>query len=182
MTGTIVVGCDWIVSWHVTFWVMVGRITAIAVVITVGVVHRIHRGHGVRARSVTGCVTSRRRRRDHRAIAVIVVAVIAGTGVSMDSWTDVDNHPWLVVIAIPAESQWLEVLKGGEAVQVVAQLVVRHHRISPRRVRTISGDRNRHSLDPTRADSHVFLGVVITVVGVQVEVDVSFIRVITDIL
>lgn len=32
---------------------------------------------------------------------------------------DVNHHPWLIAIAIPAETHRLEILESGEAVQLV---------------------------------------------------------------
>ena len=114
-----------VVTRHVVIRVVVGRIAAVIVMITIGVVVWIHRRHVVRVWTVS----SRRRRWHHRTVAVIVVAIGAGTGVVTRTGTDMDDHPRLVVIAIPAEAHWLEVFEGGEAIQLVVQLVVRHHRI-----------------------------------------------------
>ena len=106
---------------------MVGRVTAVVVVVCVGVVHRIDRVHAVEV--------SRRiatwRRRKNRIVAVIVVAVWAWTVVVARTRSHVDHHPGLVVVTVPAEAQRLEVLEGGEAVQLIAELVVRHDRVSP---------------------------------------------------
>lgn len=114
-----------VVTRHVVIRVVVGRIAAVIVMITVSVVVWIHRRHVVRVWTVS----SRRRRWHHRTVAVIVVAIGAGTGVVTRTGTDMDDHPRLVVIAIPAEAHWLEVFEGGEAIQLVVQLVVRHHRV-----------------------------------------------------
>ena len=102
---------------------MVGRIATVAVVIAIGVVLRIHR------RQVVRVMTAWRRHR--RAEAVVVVAVSARTVVVARTRTNPDHHPRLVVVAIPAEAQGLEVLEGGEAEELVIQLVVRHHRVGP---------------------------------------------------
>ena len=110
----------------------VGRIATVAVVVVVGVVVGIHRRHVVRmSGTVIRTRTVTRRRRHHRTEAVVVEAELAGTGVVTHAGTDVDNHPRLIVIAVPAETHWLEVFESGEAVKLVTQFIVRHHRIGP---------------------------------------------------
>lgn len=92
-------------------------------------------------------MSARRRRWHHRTIAVIVVAVAAGTVVVLRTRTDVDHHPRLVAVAIPAEANWLEVFKSGEAVEIVTHLVVGHRRESPVRIHPIGRDAHRDPLD-----------------------------------
>ena len=117
----------WVWSWVVTrFGVMVGRIAAIVVVIAIGVVVRIHRWQIMRVMAVVAA-----RRWHRRTEAVVVVAVVAGTVVVAQTRTDLDHHPRLVVVTIPAETQGLEVLESGEAEEISIQLVIRHHRVSP---------------------------------------------------
>ena len=106
--------------------VIVGRIATVAVVIAIGVVVWIHRRHVVRVRTIAW-----RRRWQHRTIAVIVVAVVAGTVIVTWTWADMDDHPRLIAIAMPAEAHWLEVLEHGEAVKLVTHLVIRHHSVDP---------------------------------------------------
>ena len=159
---------------------IVGRIAAVAVVIAVGVVVWIHRRHVMRA--WIRAVAWRRRRWHHRAIAVVVVAVVAGTVIVARTRTYSDDHPRLVAIAIPAEAHRLEVLEGGEAVELVTQFVIRHHRVSPGRIGTVSRNADGDSLDSTRADSHIFSGVAIAVVGIEIDVDIASICVVSNIL
>ena len=159
---------------------MVGRIATIAVVIAVGVVVRIHRRHVVRMRVWT--VARRRRRWHHRAIAVVVVAVVAGTVVVARARTYGDDHPRLVVVAIPAEAHRLEVLESGEAVELVTQFVVRHHRVSPGRIGAVSRDADGDSLDSSGADSHILPSIAIAVVRIEVDVDIASVCVVSNIL
>jgi hypothetical protein len=166
-----------VVTWDRLVGVMVGRIAAVVVVIVIGVVVRIHRRHVVRVWTM-----ARRRWWHHRAIAVVVVAVVARTVIVTRARTDVDDHPRLVAIAMPAEAHWLEVLKRGEAVELVTQFVVRHHRVSPGRIGTVSGDADGDSLDSTGADPHILPSIAIAVVGIEVEVDVTSVCVVSNIL
>ena len=106
--------------------VIVGRIATVAVVIAIGVVVRIHRRHVVWVRTIAW-----RRRWHHRTIAIIVVAVVAGTVIVTWTWADMDDHPRLVAIAVPAEADGLEVLEGGKAEQLIPHLIVGHHRVGP---------------------------------------------------
>lgn len=106
--------------------VIVGRIATATVVIAVGVMVWIHRRHVVR---VTRAMAWRRR---HRwTIAVIVEAEVTRTGVVADARSNVDHHPRLVAIAVPAETHWLEVFESGEAIEFVTQFVVWHHCVGP---------------------------------------------------
>ena len=127
-------------------------------------------------------VSTGRRRRHHRTIAVIVVAVGAGTVVVTNTRTDVDDHPRLVAIAIPAETHRLEVFESGEAVELIVQFVVRHHRVQHRGVGTIGRDANRNPSDATRAHFHVLIGIAITIVRIEVDIEITAIGVISDIL
>lgn len=105
---------------------MIGcRIAAIGVVVEVGVVVRIQRTHVV---EVSWRIATRRRRSD-RIVPVIVEAVRIGAMVVAHAWTDMDDHPGLVVVSVPAEAHRLEVFEGGEAEELVTQFVVWHHRI-----------------------------------------------------
>ena len=112
-----------VVARHVMIRVVVGRVAATAVVISISVVVWIHRRHVVRM------TWSRRRHR--RTIAVVIVAVLAWTVIVAWTRSDIDDHPRLVAIAVPAKTHWLKVLKHREAVELVTQFVVRHHRVNP---------------------------------------------------
>jgi hypothetical protein len=158
--------------------VVVGRIAAVAVVITVGVVVGVHRSHVV---EVSRRIATRRRRQDG-TVAVIVEAVGVRAVVVARTRTDVDDHPGLVAVAVPVEAHRLEVLKDREAVEFVPQFIVGHHRIDPRGIRAIGRDGDGHPLDSTGADTDPFLGIVVTVVRIQVYEDVASVGVIADVL
>jgi hypothetical protein len=167
VTGSLVLGDE------------VGRIAAIAVVVAVCVVVRIHRRHVVR---VTTVRTARRRRWQHRTVSIVVVAVVTGAIVVARTWSNMDDHPRLVAIAIPAEAYRLEVFEGGEAVELTVEFVVRHHSVDPGGIWTISRYADRNPSDTTRTYSHVLRGVAVTVVGIEIYVEITTISVISDIL
>ena len=152
---------------------MGGRITAVVVVIAVGVVMRIHRRR--HARTVA-------RRRHRRTVTVIVVAIGARTVVVADTRRYCDDHPALGARPIPEEADGLEVFEGGEAVELVANLVVGHDGEGEPSVDAVQRDVDFDSLDSTGIHSDVFLGVAVAVVGVEVEGDVTPIGVVADIL
>ena len=154
---------------------MGGRITAVAVVVAVGVVMRIHRGRHART-------VSRRRRRHRRAIAVVVVAIGARTVVVADARRYGDDHPTLAARTVPVEGDGLEVFEGGEAVELVAQFVIGHDGEGEPSVDAIQRDVDLDSLDATGVHSDVFLGVAVAVVRVEVEGDITPIGVVADIL
>ena len=140
-------------------------------VVAVGVVMRIHRGHG----TVAG-------RRHRRAEAVVVVAVDARTVVVADARRHRDDYPALGARTVPVEVEGLEVLEGGEAVELIAQLVVRHDGEDVASVDAVQRDIDGDSLDATGIYPYVFLGVSIAVVRFEVEGDVTPIGVVADIL
>lgn len=145
-------------------------------VVVIGVVHRVERrGWGSR----TVARTSRRR---HRwAIAVIVVAVVAGARVDADPRRGADDHPALVARTTPVEAERLKVLEGGETVQLVVQFVVGHDGERNPPVDAASRDIDGDALDAARTDSDVLVGVVVAVVGVEVEVNVPPVGVVADV-
>jgi hypothetical protein len=151
-----------------------GRITAVVVMIAVGVVFRVHRRRRG-ARAVAG-------RRHRRAVAVVVVAVGAGTVVVADARRHRDDHPASSVRTVPVEVYRLEVFEGGEAVKFVVQLVVGHDGEGVSSVDAIQRDVDLDSLDATGIHSDVFLGVAVAVVRVEVEGDITPIGVVADIL
>lgn len=159
--------------------VVVGRIAAVVVVVVIGVVMRIHRSPAVRS---SRAPTTRRRRRQHRIVSVIVEAEVTGACVVADARTDIVDHPRLVAVAIPAEAHGLEVLEDGEAEELVIHFVVGHHRVKHRGVQAISRNVDGYSLDSAGADSNVLGGIGITVVGVEIDAEVTTIGVISDIL
>ena len=131
----------------------------------------IHRGHG----TVAG-------RRHRRAEAVVVVAVDARTVVVADARRHRDDYPALGARTIPVEVDGLEVLEGGEAVELIAQLVVRHDGESVSPIDKAKRDVHRDSLDAARTDFHVFFGVAVAVIRVEEERDTTPIGVVSDIL
>ena len=167
VTGSLVLGDE------------VGWIAAIAVVVAIGVVVRIHRRHVVRVSTVR---TARRRRRQHRAVAIVVVAVVTGTIVVARAWSHVDDYPRLVAIAIPAEAYRLEVFEGGEAVELTIEFVVGHHGVCPGGVWAVGRNADRNPSDATRAHSHVLRSIAVTVVGIEIDIEIATIGVISNIL
>ena len=167
-----------VVTRDVMIGVIVGRIAAVAVVIAVCVVVWIHRRHVV----WSVWVTARRRRRHHRTIAVVVVAVVTRTLVVADTGTYPDDHPRFVVTTIPVEAYRLKVLERGEAVKLTVQLVVRHHRVNPVWIHAIGRNAYGDSLDPTGRHPHALPGVVTAIVGIKIDVQVTSVGIISDIL
>ena len=92
------------------------------------------------------------------------------------------DHPRLVVGSIPAEAHWLVVFEDGEAVEFTVQFVVRHHRIDPGGIRAVGRDGNRNSPDAARAYFHVLVGVAIAIIGIQIDVEIATVGVVSDIL
>lgn len=105
----------------------VGRITAIGVVVMVGVVVRIQRRSAI---EVSRRIATRRRRQD-RIVTVIVEAVGVWTIVMARTWRYAVDYPRFSARTVPAEADRLEVFKGGEAIELIVQFVVRHHRVDP---------------------------------------------------
>lgn len=121
-------------------------------------------------------------RRHWRTVAVVVVAVGARASVVAQARTDIDDHPAFGAGTVPIEADRLEVLKGGEAVELVILFVVGHDGEGNPSVDAAQRDVDGDSLDPTRIDFHIFLGVVVAVVGVKVDVYITPIGVVTDVL
>ena len=144
-----------------------GRIASVVVMVAVGVVLRVHRTH---------LVTWRRHRRTE---TVVVVAVVTRTGVVARTRPDVDHHPALVARSFPVEGDGLEVLEGGEAVELVAQLVVGHDgegTSSPDALcRNVDGD----ALDAAGTYFHPLLGVAVAVVRIEVDDHIAPVGVVT---
>ena len=153
---------------------MSGRIAAVVVVIAVGVVLRIHRRRRG-ARTVA-------RRRHRRTVTVVVEAVGARTVVEADARRYCDDHPAFGARTFPVEGDGLEVFEGGEAVELVVQLIVGHDGEGKPSVDAVQWDVDLDSLDSAGIDSDVFLGVAVAVVRVEVEGDVTPIGVVADIL
>lgn len=153
-----------------TFVEVVGRIDTVVVVICVGVVHRIHR-----AEFVAGG-------RHRRTETVVIVAIAAGTVVVTDARRHRNDYPVVGTRPVPVEADGVEVLEGGEAVELIAQLVVRHDGESVSPIDKAKRDVHRDSLDAARTDFHVFFGVAVAVIRVEEERDTTPIGVVSDIL
>ena len=139
-------------------------------VVAVGVVHRIHR-----TRLVTW-------RRHGRTVSVVVVAVVARTVVVARARPDVDDHPALVARSFPEEGDGLEVFKGGEAVELISHLIVRHDGEGVPLADTVGRNLDGNPLNATGAYFHPFLGITVAFVGGEVEADITPVGVISDIL
>ena len=142
--------------------------------IAVGVVHRVHRG-----RRHSGAVTGRRHRRTE---AVVVEAIVAGAAVVAHPWAYIDDHPRLGARTIPVEGQWLKVLESGEGVEFATHFGVGHDGVGEGRVRSVGRNLDGNSLDAPGADLYILLGVGVAVVGVKVDVYVTPIGVVADVL
>ena len=117
-----------------------------------------------------------------RTVAVVVVAVAARTVVVARTRSDVDHHPRFGARSVPVEADRLEVLEGGEAVELAAHFVVRHDGERAVQVEAVGRDIDSDSLDATRIDSDVLLCVVVAEVRLEEDVDVTLIGVVSDVL
>ena len=156
----------------------VGRIAAASVVVMVGVVVRIQRRSAI---EVSWRIATRRRGQD-RIVTVIVEAVGVWTIVVTRTRRHSVNHPRLVTRSVPAEPHWLEVFESSEAIELIVQFIVRHHRIHPGGIGTIGRNGNRNPSDATRAHSHVLRAVTVAIVGIEVDIEIATISVVSDIL
>ena len=150
---------------------MGGGIATDAVVVAVGVVHRIHRRRHPRAVGV-----------HRRTVAVVVVAVAARTVVVARTRSDVNHHPRFSTRPVPVEADRLKVFEGGEAVEVAAHFVVRHNGERAVHVEAVSRDVDSDSLDATRIDLDVLFAVVVAKVRLKEDVDVTPIGVVSNVL
>ena len=156
----------------------VGGIATVHMVVVVGVVVRIHRRSAV---EISRRIATRRRRQDG-IVTVIVEAVVARAIVVARTWGHAVDYPRLGARSVPAEAHGLEVFEGGEAVELIVQFVVWHHRVDPGGVRAIGRDGNRDPSDATRAHSHVLRAVAIAIVWIEVDIEIATISVVSDIL
>ena len=117
-----------------------------------------------------------------RTEAVVVVAVAARTVVVARTRSDVDHHPRFGARPVPVEVDRLEVLEGGEAVELAAHFVVRHDGERAAHVEAVGRDVDSDSLDATRIDLDVLLCVVVAEVGLKEDVDVTPIGVVSNVL
>lgn len=131
---------------------------------------------------MTVAVTVIGRRGHRRTEAVVVVAVTAGAGIDAHPWRCRDDHPTFGARTVPVEAKRLKVLESGEAVEFVVHFVVRHDGEGVTSIDAAGGDVDGNPLDGSRTHSDVLVGVVVAVVGVEVEVNVSLIGVIADVL
>ena len=167
-----------VVAWGFMLRNEVGRIAAASVVVMVGVVVRIQRRSAI---EVSWRIATRRRGQD-RIVTVIVEAVGVWTIVVTRTRRHSVNHPRLVTRSVPAEAHWLEVFEGSEAIELIVQFIVRHHRIHPGGIGTIGRNGNRNPSDATRAHSHVLRAVTVAIVGIEVDIEIATISVVSDIL
>lgn len=149
---------------------VVGRIAAVVLVVAVGVVPRVHRRRHSRAVAVM------------RTIAVVVVAVGAGTIVVARAGTYVDDHPALVARPFPEEGDRFEVLESGKAVQLVVQFVVGHDGEGMTLAYAVGRDVDGDALDASGAYFDPLRGVVVAVVRVHVEVNAASVGVVANVL
>ena len=122
-------------------------------------------------------------RQGHRGTeTVVVVTVAARAGVEARARTDVDYYPRLGARTMPPEADGIKVLKSGETVEFIAHRVVRHDCVDRIAINAVARNLNGDSLDTARAYFHVFLGIGVTVVGVEIDVHVTPIGVVADVL
>jgi hypothetical protein len=93
-----------------------------------------------------------------------------------------DHHPRFGARPVPVEAYRLEILKSGEAVKLAAHFVVRHDGECAIQVDAVGRDIDSDSLDATGIDLDVLLGVVIAVVWVKENIDVTPIGVVSNVL
>lgn len=117
-----------------------------------------------------------------RTEAVIVVAVATRTVVVARTRSDMDHHPRFGARPVPVEADRFEVLEGGKAVEVAAHFVVRHDGEGTVQVNVVDRDVDDDSLDATWTNLDILLGVVVAVVGVKVDEDVTPIGVVSNVL
>ena len=119
----------------------------------------------------------------HRwTVAIVVEAVAARTVVVARARSDVNHHPRFGARPVPVEANRFEVLEGGEAVELATHFIVGHNGERTVQVDAVGRDINCDSLDATRTNLDILLGVVVAVVGVKEDVDVTPIGVVSDIL
>ena len=83
---------------------------------------------------------------------------------------------------MPAEADGLEVLEGGEAVELTAYRVVRHDCVGEVTVDAVGRNLNGDSLDATRTYLHIFLSACVAVVGIEEDADIPSVGVVADVL
>lgn len=157
---------------------MGGRVASIVVMVAVSVVLRVHWGRCAVAVAMT--VTGRRGHR--RTESVVVVAVAAGAGIDANPWRCAYDYPAFGARTIPVEGEWLKVLERGEGVKLVIQLVVWHDGERIASIDAAGWDVDGNPLDAARTYSDVLVGVVVAVVRVKVEINVTPIGVVADVL
>lgn len=154
----------------VTFAIVGGGIATVVVMVAVGVVLRVHR-----TRLVAG-------RRHRRTESVVIVAVVARTVVVSRAGTYVNDHPAFVARSFPVEGDGFEVFEGGEAVQLVAHLIVRHDGEGMTLADAVGWDVDGDSLDAAWTYLHPFLGIAVAFVRVEIEANVTPVGVVANIL
>lgn len=160
--GTTVMGLTIVL--HIVV-VMCCGIAAIVTVICVGVMMRVGAIAGV----------------DVRTIAVVVVARSRRTMIVVNRCR-YGRHEVCCATLTPAELNRLEVVERGERVELIADAVVRHNHIIIVAVNSIGGNTHHYSLDFAGTDTDVVPCVVRAVVGFKIDIEISSVAFITDVL
>ena len=155
------------ISWSVVFR-MTYRITSIMIVVVICVMHWIQ--------SIVRVIVH------WRTISVIVEAELRRAMIVSDTTWHNCYIVSLYTRSVPTEIHRFKVLKSGERVELIAQFIIWHHRISPRWVRQIGRNLYRHSFNSSRAYVDPASRIVVTIVRIQICVNVTTIAHITNIL
>jgi len=151
--------------------VVVTVIIVVVVVIAVGVVHRFRM-----------VVRIRTARTHWRVISIVEVTRTHWTVVVSDRRTWTIHYVRTDMAAIPPESQRLEIFERGQREEFGTDFIVRHHRVVVRGIVTIVRDFHDYSVYAARTDSKILLGIIVTIVRLQIYVEISRIAFVADIL
>ncbi len=155
----------------VVILIVVTVIIVVVVVIVVGVVHRFRMV--VRIRTV----------RTHWWVESIVeVTRTHRTVVISDHRTRTIHYVRADMAAIPPESQRLEIFERGQRKEFRTDFIVRHHRVVVRGIITVVGDFHDYSIYAARTDPKILLGIIVTIVRLQIDVEIARITFVADIL
>jgi hypothetical protein len=95
---------------------------------------------------------------------------------------DVDDHPALVARSFPEEGDGLKVFEGGEAVQLIAHLVVGHDGEGVTPADAVGRDVDGNPLDAARAYLHPFFGIAVAFIRIEIEANAAAVRVVANVL